>query len=257
MKPKIRIQLREENGAVLSDRLVDQTTELATGPKEVHEGPITVEFTAMNSDDLERVVLYIQKLKKLVPIETKPPRKTYTKRKNTLNAYKELFLEVKKKPTMEKVIEHLDNLDFTWLHTQYFEELTRYGKGEFGYIHDGKYKQMQWLSRKVRTAVNPIHDLYDFRLIFGIDLIRKKSDRVVVFFDGKIKGILTKPWPEKKKNMKVKKIPLVFPTHMTIEDRKKWRAIHRKIKDDRKVNVADENFYYRYKPEIANLEHED
>lgn len=259
MKPKIRIQLREDNGAVISDRLVDQTTELAIGPKEVHKGPITIEFTAFNSDDIDRVVLYIQKLKELVPLTLKPARRSSTtsKTKFTLNAYKELVKEVKSKPTMEKVIDHLDLLDFRWLHTQYFEELERFGKGDYSYITKGKYKGLQWLTRKVRTAVNPIHDQYDLRLIFGIDLLQKNTNRIVVFFDGKHKGSLKKDWPDRKHNMKVKKIPLVFPTHMSIEDRKKWRAIHRKVKEGRKVNMADENFYYRYRHEIANLEFED
>ena len=47
-KPKLRITTLSENGTPLSDRLVDAYTEMNSGPKVQHKGPIRVEVTLTN-----------------------------------------------------------------------------------------------------------------------------------------------------------------------------------------------------------------
>ena len=47
-KPKLRITTLSENGTPLSDRLVDAYTEMNSGPKVQHNGPIRVEVTLTN-----------------------------------------------------------------------------------------------------------------------------------------------------------------------------------------------------------------
>ena len=43
-KPKLRVTTLSENGTPLSDRLVDAYTEMNSGPKVQHKGPIRVEI---------------------------------------------------------------------------------------------------------------------------------------------------------------------------------------------------------------------
>ena len=47
-KPKLRITTLSENGTPFSDRLVDAYTEMNSGPKVQHNGPIRVEVTLTN-----------------------------------------------------------------------------------------------------------------------------------------------------------------------------------------------------------------
>ena len=52
-KPKLRITTLSENGTPLSDRLVDAYTEMNSGPKVQHNGPIRVEVTLTNKQDID------------------------------------------------------------------------------------------------------------------------------------------------------------------------------------------------------------
>ena len=68
-KPKIRITLLEDNGAVIQDRLVDATTEYYAGPKIQHSGPIRIETTLTNTQDIESFKKYLDQLTGTLPIK--------------------------------------------------------------------------------------------------------------------------------------------------------------------------------------------
>ena len=68
-KPKMRITTLDENGIYLSDRLVDAYTELYAGPKEQHKGPIRLEITLTNQEDVTSFKNYIDQLVGNLPIK--------------------------------------------------------------------------------------------------------------------------------------------------------------------------------------------
>ena len=61
-KPKLRITTLSENGTPLSDRLVDAYIEMNSGPKVQHNGPIRVEVTLTNKQDIDNFKEYLDRL---------------------------------------------------------------------------------------------------------------------------------------------------------------------------------------------------
>jgi hypothetical protein len=66
-KPKLRITTLSENGTPLSDRLVDAYTEMNSGPKVQHNGPIRVEVTLTNKQDIDNFKEYLDRLSGTLP----------------------------------------------------------------------------------------------------------------------------------------------------------------------------------------------
>lgn len=63
IEPKMRITMRNPQGLLISDRLVDQRLELNTGARETHSGGIlTLEFSVVTREDAEMVKAYLQQL---------------------------------------------------------------------------------------------------------------------------------------------------------------------------------------------------
>ena len=61
-KPKLRITTLEENGSYIQDRLVDAYTEMNSGPKVQHNGPIRIEVTLTCKQDVENFKTYLDRL---------------------------------------------------------------------------------------------------------------------------------------------------------------------------------------------------
>ena len=61
-KPKLRVTTLSENGTPLSDRLVDAYIEMNSGPKVQHKGPVRVEVTLTNKQDIDN----FKELQKLI-----------------------------------------------------------------------------------------------------------------------------------------------------------------------------------------------
>ena len=68
-KPKLRITTLEDNGSYIQDRLVDAYTEMNSGPKVQHKGPIRIEVTLTNKQDVENFKNYLDKLVGNLPIK--------------------------------------------------------------------------------------------------------------------------------------------------------------------------------------------
>ena len=68
-KPKLRITLLSENGCPVQDRLVDSYTELNSGPKIKHEGPIRLECTLQSKQDIESFKVYLDRLTGTLPLK--------------------------------------------------------------------------------------------------------------------------------------------------------------------------------------------
>jgi len=168
----------------------------------------------------------------------------------TANPYKEIYNDVRAKTSMEKVIQLLEGLNFRWVTDQFIEELQSVGKLDSAELPKG----YQWLVLFQHHAQDPVNDRFDFNLMFGIKFIGPKEDKIFVIYRGRKKKVLLRPWDtEKNLNMKRKKIPLWFPEYMTIEERKKWRVIHRKVTNRKPIGPNEDKFYLRYLPEVKNI----
>ena len=245
--PKMRIQLKDEQGVVLTDRLVEQLTELQTGPKDKHQGHITLELTLQAPEDIALFKTYIDQLAGNLPLKSEH---AVSKTTGKVNPYKEIYQDIRSKESMEAVIDYLMSLDFRFVTKQFIEERIQLHKLDPKY--DSLPDTVQYLVRLSRVAKDPTNDKYDFNLIFGINIYKQK-DKVFIYRDGERFKRLTRSWDNHQANMKTKKVPLVFPKFMTIEERIKWRKIAKYLKDDKPVSQKDNLFYERYKPDIKNI----
>lgn len=253
MKPKMRIQLLDDSGVTISDRLVDQYSELLNGPTETHKDPFKLEITIDSKDTLDRLKAYLEKLVGNLPlvIKSSPSKSTSSK---SMNPYKEIFNDIKAKHYIEQVIEYLEALNFRWVTYQYLQEANSDGKF-IKLAENPAYPKYQWLVRMLRQAKDPGNDRYDWTMMIGIKFVGKFADKIYVIYKGEKRAILTLSWEkEKNLNMKKKKIPLIFPQYMTIEERKRWRYMHRKVKMGKPLGTRDDIFYKRYLPEVENLD---
>lgn len=163
--------------------------------------------------------------------------------------YKEVYEGIKRKEYIEAIIEDLEGINFRWVSEQYLEELPHDKKPT------GLPKGYQWLVRIYNQAADPQNDKIDFKLMFGIKFMGTKDEKVYVFYKGKRKAVLNRRWKKLSNiNLKKKKIALIFPSYMSIEDRKKWRYLRRKVENGKELGPNDNKFYLRYLPEVQNLD---
>lgn len=253
MKAKMRIQLLDDSGVTISDRLVDQYSELLNGPTETHRDPFKLEITIDSKETMERLKGYLEKLVGNLPLVIKSSSSKSTSSKS-MNPYKEIFNDIKAKEHIEKIIEYLESLNFRWVTYQFLQEANTDGK--FPKLAENPaYPRYQWLVRMLRQAKDPGNDRYDWTMMIGIKFVGPTADKVYIIYKGEKKAILTRSWETGKNlNMKKKKIPLIFPQYMTIEERKRWRYMHRKVKLGKTLGTRDDIFYKRYLPEVENLD---
>lgn len=253
MKPKMRIQLLDEKLSVTSDRLVDQYTELLEGPKEKHNGPVRLEAVIKDEWSLNQIKKYLDGLKGLIPLDA-PRQRGAKPTQATVNPYKEIYHEVKGKKYMEDVIEYLDKLNFRFVTSQFLKELAEDKLLPEKYKFFLEYPDYQYAVRVLRYAKNPANDKFDFSLIFGIRFFSKPSKLIYVYKDGELKVKFKREWKKSGQiNLKEKKVPMVFPDYMTIEERKHWRYCNRKVELNKPISAKEEKFWNRYKTDIKNM----
>lgn len=232
METKMRITLYDENNSPISDRLIEQAVEFRTGPKAVHKGRLRLELNLNSKEDAELSVEYIQKLIGNLPLKTmKLVRITKgTVIEDDKEPQEEFMKSALKKATQEELIDFLREHGFKFIESDVIFELVKDLKDniQLKEIHH-KY---QFMIRLVKEAKNPLNDKYDHRLLFGIKIVGKRIDKVVVYLFGKFKKKAIIPWKDRKKvNFKKVEKMMVFPAHMDYDDRKKWRIEHRRIEN--------------------------
>lgn len=247
---KIRIQLLDSNGHITSDRLVSQYEELLNGPKESHKGPVRIEFVLDSKETKERLLEYLAKLESKVIIPKASAKKSTSAKE--INPYDQIIKMVDVALNMEDAIAKLEEINFRWVTQQFLEELPK-DKQPFDV---SKLKnEWQWLVRFERQAKDPQNDKFDFNLMFGIKFIGDVKDKILVKQKDKKSYIIDKEWKKRSSaNMKRKKIPLIFPSYMTIEERKDWRYLRRKVELNRELSKKERAFYERCLPDVQNLD---
>ena len=193
-KPKIRITLLEDNGAVIQDRLVDATTEYYAGPKIQHSGPIRIETTLTNTQDIESFKKYLDQLTGTLPIKAPSAgrgRPSMANQANTESPREDIIEGVKKLASEGKnqteVIEYLRKLGFVFILAEdllyYFPDLLdSFKHKDIGDPTDNKQypNSLAWMVRCIRRAKDPRTDKFDPMIFFGFN-IQKPSRRVVPY----------------------------------------------------------------------------
>ena len=193
-KPKLRITLLEDNGAVIQDRLVDATTEYYAGPKIQHSGPIRIETTLTNTQDIESFKKYLDQLTGVLPIKAPSAGRgrpsmanqanTESPREDIIEGVKKLALEGK---NQTEVIEYLRKLGFVFMLAEdllyYFPDLLdSFKHKDLGDPTDNKQypNSLAWMVRCIRRAKDPRTDKFDPMIFFGFN-IQKPSRKVVPY----------------------------------------------------------------------------
>jgi hypothetical protein len=249
MEKKIRIQLFTPEGILYSDRLVEQDPELAKGPKEISPGAMRVEFTMLDSSDIEPACNYLKALAGIIPIESvvKKVKKVNTvvdidNREDFLNT----VIEEHKQTDQDQLIKFLRGNDFVFLMSDHLESMEL--PINLKQAHKENY---QWMIRIIKRAKNPKNDKYDPMLVFGISLIGDRTDKVIVYLNGEHHSVFKSPVPTKPRETFKKSGMVKFPHYMELDERERFRIEYRALLDN--PGKEPSKFFNRWKPYVENL----
>lgn len=248
MAKKMRIQLVKD-GLNISDRLVDQKTEFYIGPKEVHDGPMIIEFILEDGSDTEGAIQYLKKLTGLLPIENKPgPKKAGAPSNKEVydgSSREILLVEAVKasKDNQDAFISYLREREFVFMTSDQLKTLLPESY-KFKKVHLENY---EWLLRRIKTAKDPRADKFDISMILGIKILSDRSDRMLLYMNGENQKSIRLEVPEKALNFKQTNL-IKFPHYMIYEEREKWGIEHRQLmaNPDKKPS----KFYQRWVKDV-------
>lgn len=240
-KPKLRVTLLNENGSVIQDRLVDAASEYYAGPKVQHNGPIRLEVTLCNKQDIETFKNYIDKLSGTLPIKVQTTagrgRPSTTQDVLIKSPRENILMEVENMvnngSNQPDVIKYLRELGFVFMLTEdflhYFKDFPFNSKDIGDPTENHQYlNSMSWMVRCIKKAKDPMADKFDPMIIFGFNILRPKSRKVVPYL-----------YKERKEPLRVEPGKTVlsfntveftkFPKYMLEEERLKFSSEQRQL----------------------------
>jgi hypothetical protein len=182
-KPKLRITTLSENGNPLSDRLVDACTEMYAGPKVQHKGPIRIEVTLVNQQDISQFKEYLDKLSGNLPIKESAGRgrPSNTQSKELESPREDILADVEKMvnegKSQQDIIKYLRDLGFVFILTEdflyHFPEF-KFDKKDVGEpTNNGQYlDSYSWMARCIKRAKDPKTDKFDPMILFGFSILQ-------------------------------------------------------------------------------------
>jgi hypothetical protein len=251
MVKKLRIQLFNENGTPISDRLVEQNTEFYQGPKEKHQGPIRIEFSLENQEDVSKSILYLQKLATDMPLEVKKTenrgRKPGDKTFQMDNSREVLLAEAySTSKNQDEFIKTLRGHDFIFMDSDRLRQLIP----EAYEIKDRHFDKYQWLVRVAKKAKDPRNDKMDLALLIGIVIMDQdnRDPKMVIYLNGTLKETLKLEIPKNAITFKQTNL-IKYPHYMLYEEREKWGVEHRLLLSN--PDKQPSKFYLRWSKDIT------
>lgn len=237
---KCRIQLLDDNLVVKSDRLVDQNIEFNTGPKQKWEGPIRMEVTLTNKQDVTLLKKYIDALEGELPIKENTsrgrPASTTEKEINSPreDIYASVEVLVKEGRDQDFVINYLRGLGFVFLLTEdfltYFPDFKFKERDTGSPNSNGQYPDSySWMVRRVKKAKDPKSDKYDPQIIFGFRILGERDTKVVGYLYKERKSVFKAAIPSKNALTFNNTEMCKMPHYMTEEERLKWSSEMRQL----------------------------
>lgn len=258
-KPKMRVQLLSIEGIVQMDRLVDQSIELYQGAKVSHDGPIKLEVTLQNKDDISKFKQYIDQLSGNLPLKEVGKRGRPEGPAQDFNSPREELLEdvvnfaKGEKNHQDDVILYLRKLGFVFLLTedflQYFPEF-EFKQKDIGTPNScGQYpNSYSWMVRRIKAGKDPKTDKYDPQLIFGIKMIGERDTRIIPYLykerKERIKSLVPKKNALSFNNTEMTK----FPHYMREDERLKFSTEMRQLMTN--PSKKPSKFYLRWFPDV-------
>lgn len=191
-KPKLRITTLSDNGNPLSDRLVDACTEMYTGPKVQHKGPIRIEVTLVNQQDISQFKNYLDQLSGNLPIKESSGRgrPTNNQAKELESPREDILTDVEKMvndgKSQQDIIKYLRDLGFVFILTEdflYHFPGFEFDKKDVGEATDNKQypNSFSWMARCIKRAKDPKADKFDPMVIFGFSILGGPSKKIVPY----------------------------------------------------------------------------
>lgn len=248
INPKIRIQLLDADHRVISDRCVDQYTELLNGPSEPHDGPVRIEAVLIDSETTDRFKEYLDKLRSRLPSSV-PKTKSLVERVKNENEYHEIYQLCEDRQTIDQVINLLHDYNFRFISSQYLVDFNIEVS-----LPKEIPKDVQLMTKVVRYAKDPRNDKFDFDMTVFVKFMGEGLQAQAYFVHrGKLEAKLDKPGIRVASDLKNIKMPTVFPSYMDIEERLQWRLLRRKIENGTELEGKKLKFYERWAKEIQNI----
>ncbi len=247
IQKSVSIQLFDDEGRIISERLVKQDPEFTVGPKEAHKGPLRISFTLLESTDVEKSIVYLQKLMGNLPLSSpaKPRGRaagsTSPVTQEDINRYQILLDDVVSafSDNQDKFINYLRELGYIFV-TGEFLKLILPETYEIKERYLGEY---EFLVKRIKEAKDPRNDKFDPVLIFGIKIISERHPRVLTIMSGEVSKIKVELPTDKPMTVKSTNL-LKYPTYMTEEERYKFGIEHRTLfRDEAKKPTK---FYMRW-----------
>lgn len=258
-KPKMRVTLLDEAGAVVGDRLVDAYTELLAGPKLVHDGPIRLEVTLVNKEDINSFKNYMDQLSGTLPLKPQTPgrgRPSSSAPALTESPREDILAEVenmaKEGKNQSEVIKYLRNLGFVFLLTEdfkfYFPEFKFNSKDIGDPHHNGQYlHSLSWMVRCIRKGKDPKTDKFDPMIIFGFSIMDGPSKKVVPYLYKERKNPIK--IKEGKKTLSFSSVEFTkLPAYQTEEERLKFSFEQRQLILNPEKKPS--KFFTRWSPDV-------
>lgn len=163
--------------------------------------------------------------------------------------YAKVLKEIASKPTMEKLIQHLKELNFEFVDAELIKKME--DRVVFIPTWTNKYSYL------VRRYVDGNKSRLDFDLMIGVHFVGVRMAKYLVFVDKNFVQSYPKPWDKPFEfNQRKKKVLLKFPDELDIEERKVWRKYHDWWKKGRTMTPEQMAWYLKFKPMIKNLDKE-
>lgn len=192
-KPKMRITTLNEDGSYIQDRLVDAYTELNAGPKFQHDGPVRLEITLQNQQDIEAFKTYIDQLTGKLPLRETTGRGRPSGGSTTapLESPREDIMAkveqmVKEGSNQEDIIKYLRGLGFVFILTEdflyHFDDFP-FSKKDIGEPNaNGQYlNSFSWMVRCIKRAKDPKADKFDPMILFGFAIMNGPSKKIIPY----------------------------------------------------------------------------
>jgi len=239
---KMRLTLLDKEGRLISDKLLTQDAEIYKGPVKEHNGPMKIEFTFLDKNDVGKVKKYLDMLTGELPLPVKSTGKSSNDSKVELDENKReaLIKAFCDEGDQDKAIAYLRNLGFIFMYERDMETF----KIEFKpkNAHSGKY---QWMIRKTKESkISPTSDKFDPTIIMGIKIDGERNEKVVIYLYNEFLKKVKLPLPGEPKESWDTSELLKFPKFMSYDERIKFSGEHRGLTTGSRK--APSKFYLRW-----------
>lgn len=211
-----------------------------SGPKVQHKGPIRIEVTLTNKQDVENFKNYLDKLVGNLPIKeplagrgrpsTGSKQLTESPREDILADVEKMVEEGK---SQQEIIKYLRELGFVFILTEDF--LFHFPGFEFnskdvGEATDNKQypNSYSWMARCIKRAKDPKADKFDPMVIFGFSILSGPSKKIVPYLYKERKKPLRASVGKKTISFSQAEFTK-FPKFMLEEERLKFSAEQRQL----------------------------